>query len=182
MTVGNNGSSNSLTISNGGTVANIVGSIGAYSSNNSVLVTGTNSITGTNSLWTNSGALIVGAYGSGNTLVISNRGTVANTEGYIGFYGTSSNTSSNNSVLVTGANSLWTNSNTLYVGLGGSGNSHGHFQWRHGGQYRRLHWSRLQLHRQQCAGHGDKLALEQQRLYPCRLRRQWQQLGHFRQR
>jgi fibronectin-binding autotransporter adhesin len=72
----------------------------------------------TDTLLTNSGGLAVGLYGSGNNLVVADGGTVA---GLIGMIGIAS-TSSNNSVLVIGAGSLWTNSN-LYVGLGGSGNS-----------------------------------------------------------
>jgi T5SS/PEP-CTERM-associated repeat protein len=166
--VGNNGSGNSLVISNGGTVVNKAAYIGAQetSSNNSVLVTGSGStwtsstnlyvgyfgrdnslvisnggtvansagyigvagtfdnavlVTGAGSLWTNSLDLYVGSVGGGNSLVISNGGTVANSTGYIGseslFF------SSDNAVLVTGADSLWTNSNFLEVGIGGSGNS-----------------------------------------------------------
>ncbi|MFZ0435497.1 MAG: autotransporter-associated beta strand repeat-containing protein, partial [Chthoniobacterales bacterium] len=112
--VGNYGSSNSLVISNGGTVWSFIGHIGndSVSSNNSVLVKGGNS------LWTNSFRLYVGLSGSGNSLEISNEGTVANIEGYIGYYAVSSN----NSVLVT-SNSLWTNSGELAVGYEGSGNS-----------------------------------------------------------
>jgi T5SS/PEP-CTERM-associated repeat protein len=111
--IGNEGSSNSLTVADGGTVANSYGYIGSYntsyntSSNNSVLVTGANS------LWTNSQDIFVGLSLSDNSMVISNGGTVASVYGYIGSY----DTSSNNSVLVTGANSLWTNSEEIYVGL-----------------------------------------------------------------
>jgi len=113
--VGLQGSDNSMVISNGGTVASGYGYIGLYgvSSNNSVLVTGTSS------LWTNSEEIYVGLIGSDNSMVISNGGTVANSYGTIGSY----NTSSNNSVLVTGTSSLWTNSSDLYVGYNGSGNS-----------------------------------------------------------
>ena len=115
LTVGIGGSSNSLVISNGGRAANTAGAIGADSSslNNSVVVTGTNST------WTNSDELYVGYEGSGNNLVISNGGTVANTDGYIGY----TTNSANNSVLVTGTNSAWTNTNSLYVGVSGSGSS-----------------------------------------------------------
>ena len=109
LTVGNEegSSGNSLVISNGGTV--VVGSssvigVNLNSSNNSVLVTGTNS------LWTNSGNFVVGGTGSGNRLVISNGGTVANADGRIGARGV------DNTALVTGAGSLWTNSGTLTIG------------------------------------------------------------------
>jgi len=120
LVVGLEGSANSLVISNGGTVADDTGTIGEHvdtgrgpSTNNSVLVTGTNS------LWTNSRVLVVGESGSLNSLVISNGGTVANTAGLIGRSGGSSN----NSVLVTGTDSLWTNSVVLVVGVSGSLNS-----------------------------------------------------------
>lgn len=109
------GSGNSLVISNDGKVAGIWGYIGSgnLSSNNSVLVTD-------GGTWTNSGNLFVGNLGSGNSLVISNGGTAAvATNGYIG-NGTSF---SNNSVLVTGPSSLFTNGGDLFVGLRGSGNS-----------------------------------------------------------
>jgi T5SS/PEP-CTERM-associated repeat protein/autotransporter-associated beta strand protein len=108
---------NSMTIADGGSVSNVNGYVGSYSpdsSNNSVLVTGTSS------LWTNSGDLYVGEDGHDNSLVISNGGTVAVvSNSYIGY----TNTSSNNSVLVTGTDSLWTNSGGLVVGNSGSGNS-----------------------------------------------------------
>jgi T5SS/PEP-CTERM-associated repeat protein len=85
--VGNNGSSNSLVITNGGSVINQYGYIGRFSSNNSVLVTGTNST------WTNSINLIIGLQGSSNSLIISDGGSVVNAYGYIGIASTSSNSS-----------------------------------------------------------------------------------------
>ncbi len=113
LSVGNIGNGNSVVITNGGRITSAGGEIGIQSSNNSVLVTGSNSV------WTNSGSLAVGIYpSSGNSLVTSNAGTVANNIGYIGF----ANRASNNSVLVTETNSLWTNSSDLYVGYEGSGN------------------------------------------------------------
>ena len=117
LRVGNDGSGNSLVISNAGTVAVASNSYIGYTntaSNNSVLVTGTDS------LWTNSGSIVVGFFGSSSSLVISNGGTVQNAQGVIGFL----NTSSNNSVLVTGAGSLWSNSGSLMVsGWGSPGNN-----------------------------------------------------------
>jgi T5SS/PEP-CTERM-associated repeat protein len=112
--LGDDGSSNSLVISDGGALENAVGYIGYdEGSNNSVLVTGTSST------WTNSATLSIGIGGSSNSLVISDGGKVANTDGYIG----NNSTSSNNSVLVTGGGSTWTNSGDLYVGYQGIGNS-----------------------------------------------------------
>jgi T5SS/PEP-CTERM-associated repeat protein len=118
--VGFNGAGNSMLISNGGSIYNSqmnFGGVlgwGAGSSNNTVLVTDTDSS------WTNSGNLTIGNAGSGNSMVISNGGTVAvASNSSIG----NDSPSSNNSVLVTGAGSLWTNTGNLYVGNFGSGNS-----------------------------------------------------------
>lgn len=64
--VGNEGSGNSLTITDGGAVNNLLGRIGsaATSSNNSVLVTGSGS------LWTTRVVLYVGESGSGTAYSI----------------------------------------------------------------------------------------------------------------
>jgi T5SS/PEP-CTERM-associated repeat protein len=115
LIVGYSGSINSLVITNGGTVYN--GGYGyisytSTSSGNSVLVAGSGSV------W-NSYDLLVGYHGGGDSLVISNGGKVVNSVGYIG-WDTGAN---NNSVLVGGNGSAWTNSDDLYVGEGGSGNS-----------------------------------------------------------
>jgi T5SS/PEP-CTERM-associated repeat protein/autotransporter-associated beta strand protein len=115
LTFGLAGHDNSLVISNRGTVSvgsNSIFGDRATASNNSVLVTGVGS------LLTNSGNLYVGHEGSGNSLVISNEGRVAVvSNSYIGF----TTNSSNNSVLVTGSNSLWSNGGTLTIGERGSG-------------------------------------------------------------
>ena len=117
--VGNSGSGGQLVVSNGGTVRTLGAAIGRNStaSNNKATVTGSNS------LWINYYNLYVGSSGSGNSLVISNGGTVSD-EGTAGqFFIGANGSSSNNSVLVTGAGSLWTNRSELYVGSSGSGNS-----------------------------------------------------------
>ena len=119
ITIGVDGSGNSLVISNAGTVVNGSSSNGAViglngnSFNNSVLVTGTNS------LWSNTTPLSVGYGGSGNSLAVSNGGTVNDQTGYIGY----SSSASNNSVLVSGTNSFWRNSGNLSVGYYGSANA-----------------------------------------------------------
>ena len=121
LLVGVSGSGNSMVIANGGSVANgqvnyggVLG-FNAASSNNSVLVTGTGSS------WSNSGDLLVGVSGSGNSMVITNGGTVANGQvNYGGVIGWGAS-SSNNSVLVTGAGSTWSNSGALTIGSSGSG-------------------------------------------------------------
>ena len=73
-------------------------------------------VTGAGSRWTNSGFLTVGLGNgndnSSNSVVISNGGSVATLDSFVGL----GLTSSNNTVLVTGAVSLWTNSNDFFVG------------------------------------------------------------------
>lgn len=113
IAVGWRGYSNNLTISDGGRVENSYGHIGhnSSSSNNTVLVTGANS------LWTNGNTLYVGYEGQNNSLTISDGARVDSFNGFIGITASSSN----NTVLVTGANSLWTNRNAF--GAGGQNNS-----------------------------------------------------------
>jgi T5SS/PEP-CTERM-associated repeat protein len=113
--IGETGGNNSMIVSNHGSVIGDITFIGDYStsSSNSVLVTGTNS------LWSNSSAMLVGYMGSSNSLVICDAGAVNNHNGYIG-YGADSK---NNSVILSGMNSLWSNAGYLYVGDSGSGNS-----------------------------------------------------------
>ena len=141
LTVGTDGSGNTLTIANGGAVSNAVlssnlnqlqnlnqlssglqvnstadGQIGlnAGASNNAVTVTGAGSV------WSASG-LSVGYAGSGNSLTISNSGAVSTVTAAIG--GASApfsqqaagNTANNNAALVTGAGSVWSNSSFFVV-------------------------------------------------------------------
>jgi T5SS/PEP-CTERM-associated repeat protein len=115
MFVGLNGPGNNLVISHGGRVINTDGYVGSNpgSDNNSALVTGTNSV------WTNSADFYVGDFSAGNSLVISNGGRVINGYGYLG----RNSGSDNNSVMVVGSNSVWTNHSNLYVGCYGGGNS-----------------------------------------------------------
>ncbi len=116
--VGGAGSSNTLEIRDGGVVMVNEGisriGLATNSSNNFVLVTD-------GGKWTNSQELRVGERGSFNRLDISNGGSVF--AGNDGFYIGSSNTSSNNSVLVTGSNSTITTLGRLFVGNEGSSNS-----------------------------------------------------------
>ncbi|MFZ2644495.1 MAG: M36 family metallopeptidase, partial [Verrucomicrobiia bacterium] len=114
LTIGNTGSFNTLTITNGGIVAGSVGVIGnaSLSSNNIGIVTGSGS------LWANNGFLYIGNSGSVNRLTVSSGGQVLSSDSYIG-YGSAS---TNNSVVVTGTGSGWSN-NTVLVGVHGSSNS-----------------------------------------------------------
>ena len=123
LVVGSYGSGNQLIINNGGQIeggssgGNVNAVIGAQQAahNNSVRVTDPGSV------WRNNGPIIIGQYGSANnSLTIANGGQVLseNNSGnsVIGLGGAS------NSVLVTGAGSLWSNQN-LVVGDYGFGNS-----------------------------------------------------------
>jgi T5SS/PEP-CTERM-associated repeat protein/autotransporter-associated beta strand protein len=101
-----------LTIQNGGALSNQYGFIG-YDPNPGS--TGTVTVSGAGSSWTNSGALAVG-YGGTGTLTIQNGGAVSNSIGDIGY-----NPGSTGTVTVSGAGSSWTNSSDLSVGYGGTG-------------------------------------------------------------
>jgi len=118
LIVGYHGLANSLIISNGGRVIVNDTSMVGFNLSNRVVVTGNGS------LWYNGGSLSIGSSSSGNSLVISHGGQVkcgAVASFYYGIIGRDSG-SSNNTVLVTDPNSIWTNSNGLYVGYQGSGN------------------------------------------------------------
>ncbi|MCE9588775.1 MAG: autotransporter-associated beta strand repeat-containing protein [Verrucomicrobia bacterium] len=109
IVVGQSGSGNSLVLSNGAVAKGLNSRIGVNSSasNNSVLVTGAGSTL--NLTNEGNGVLIVGASGSGNSLVVSNGGRVNSLSSEVGVY------AANNSVLVTGAESLWSNKATVEI-------------------------------------------------------------------
>ena len=94
-----------LTIQSGGTMNNTLGIIA-----DNVGSTGTATVNGAGSSWTNSGDFYVGHNGNG-TLTISNGGAVSNVFGFVGRYSTSTSTAT-----VDGAGSTWTNSSDLNVG------------------------------------------------------------------
>jgi T5SS/PEP-CTERM-associated repeat protein len=118
--MGDGGAYCSLVISNGGAVfdkwGKVGGNMGSGGRSNIALVTGSGSV------WSNSGNMSVGWHGPGNLLVVSNGGTVSGVDGRIGeFRG-----AANSCVVVTGSGSLWKNSGVLFVGMGvpvGSGSS-----------------------------------------------------------
>lgn len=120
LRVGQSSINNSLTISNGAQMYNaslVYLGTAVGSSNNSVLVTGSNS------LWSGGDSIFVGNNGWGNRLTIADGGrvdasTVNNRASKLGVAGTSSN----NVVVVTGSNSLWNALGGIYVGESGSGN------------------------------------------------------------
>ncbi|MEI6345444.1 MAG: autotransporter-associated beta strand repeat-containing protein [Verrucomicrobiota bacterium] len=117
LNIGLSGSGNSLVIDNGGTVAsvsNIVVGANAAALGNSILITGTNA-NGSTSLLAAGGDLTVGNSGSSSAIIVFNGAVVIDRNGFLGMY------SSNNSVVITGVNSLWSNNSSLTVGYAGSG-------------------------------------------------------------
>ena len=115
LTVGSNTSGNTLILTNGG----VVDSLATYEGNNTSSSNNLILVTGVGSLLSNSSSLFIGYQGSGNSFVISNGAVV---DSSITFEGRST-TSSNNSILVTGSNSLLSSSSYLYIGDNGSSNS-----------------------------------------------------------
>ncbi len=114
ITVGGNGSLNSLTLENGA-LAVLSGSLqlGATStsSNNAAIVTGSGTVL-------DAGGVIVGQSGSSNSLTVSSGGHINNsTTSVIG----NLSTSSNNLLLVTGSGSQLNDSSFLTVGYQGAG-------------------------------------------------------------
>ncbi|RVA34424.1 autotransporter outer membrane beta-barrel domain-containing protein [Mesorhizobium sp. M7D.F.Ca.US.004.03.1.1] len=102
-------SNGTLTISNGGAVSDTVGHVG-YGAG-----TGTVTVDGIGSTWTNSSDLYIAELGVG-TLSVTNSGAVSNVTGTIGWHA-----GSNGTVTVDGAGSTWTNSSALYIGAQGTG-------------------------------------------------------------
>ncbi|MER9328684.1 autotransporter domain-containing protein [Mesorhizobium sp. M0488] len=103
--------SGSLTITNGGTLADTAGFLG-YASDAS----GEVSVVRPSSLWSNSSDLFLALGNNSNgTLTISNGGAVSDTGGHVGYgYGTGT-------VTVDGFGSTWTNSGDLYIAEFGDG-------------------------------------------------------------
>ncbi len=114
-----------LNWASGGTLA-IEGALSGMATTNLVVEGSTNTYTyldgghivtiggTTNASWANGGDtnLIVGFNSSDNKLIITNTGTVDNANGFIG----RGSDAKDNSVLVSGAGSTWTNRKNLYVG------------------------------------------------------------------
>lgn len=122
---GYSGAGNSLIISNGGSVTMFSGyqsfvGYNASSSNNAVVITGSGSVWSNEDLyfgyWGSSNSLVVasggklavtygffemGPFGSANSLVVSNGGQVLVSNGFVD--------GTNNSVLITGTGSVWSN-------------------------------------------------------------------------
>ncbi len=112
LTVGHQGSFNTLFIANGGTVANADGYLGDSDHN-------TVTVSGAGSAWNTSSYLFVGAFGSFNTLLVTNGGTASSDYfASIGFQAVAQT----NAGVVSGPNSVW-NSRIMNVGEFGSFNT-----------------------------------------------------------
>ncbi len=79
----------------------------------------TNIISGVRSNWAGFGAYNVGSNTFFDTLIIQNGGALSNFDGVIGNLGPASN----NTAIVTGTGSVWTNYDVLAVGASAPGNS-----------------------------------------------------------
>lgn len=117
--IGYAGAGNSLVVSNGGQVVSSLGTlskscdVGHNSGGNGVLISGPGSAWNVGAASTH-----IGDSGAGNSLTIRNAGLVAGDEGVVGY----NVSSSNNTVLVSGSGSTWSNGTGLYVGYSGAGN------------------------------------------------------------
>src|ERR1051326_5748333 len=116
------GTNDSLQILNGGSVAvsgNTFLGPGTSDNNNYIVVTGTN-LLGVASTLSTVGDLYLGYSGSGNQLIITNVGVVRDSHGFVGYQVAGA---SNNTVLVSGTGSVWSNNNYMILGDTGNGNS-----------------------------------------------------------
>ena len=123
VTVGALGSGNLLVVSNGGSLEAAYGidignNQGTNSLSNTVIVTGTNSsILAPGGVWLGDGA-------DQNLLIVSNSAKVVAGGGYVGDYNSVYNDSGHsNTMIITGAGSLLSNSSSFWIGDGSSGNS-----------------------------------------------------------
>src|SRR5262245_3196509 len=116
LTVGTNGSFTLLVISNNALLTNsttgVIGRNATAKSNEVRLVSA-------NSRWLMGSHLFVGTDGSFNRLVVSNGARVFNDIGLL----SGNSSASNNSVVVIGAGSTWSNRSSLNVGNSGAGNN-----------------------------------------------------------
>jgi len=124
LTVGgvNNPGGNLMDISNGSTVTSTNLWVGAESDSNHLVVSGTNTkitVVGTPV------GIYIGDSGNGNSMLISNGASVTTIgQAYIGTatgFGGDTNPGLDESVVVTGNNSTWSNTGTIIVGDSGSG-------------------------------------------------------------
>ncbi len=118
IVVGSSGAFNTLVIRDGGRVEDATGAIG----HNRSAVSNQATITGAGSVWASDGDFYVGYSGGYNSLLIADGGTVISGTSGVSTIGFSPSSPSNHAT-VTGANSLWTVSNSFRVGVLGSFNT-----------------------------------------------------------
>lgn len=119
--VGMAGTNNTLLITNAGIFTNVSA---AYIGNNLGANENMASVVGQESAWYINNGLDIGAWGSGNTLTVADNGSVYNSIGTIGAGSFDDpSISSNNTVIITGIGSVWSNSNYLTVGMYGAVNN-----------------------------------------------------------
>jgi T5SS/PEP-CTERM-associated repeat protein len=109
------GTTGTLHIMNGGAVSNSYAILGGFGGS------GTASVDGLGSTWTNSGNLFLGANGGAGVLSVSHGGHVSSSIGYVGLSNGFGGTSSTGTVNIDGAGSTWTSSGNVYVGGSESG-------------------------------------------------------------
>lgn len=117
LDVGVFNSYNQLTITSGGIVSNTAGYVGYVQGAEVNIAT----VSGTGSVWNNSGNLYVGFDASYNEMIVTNGGLVRSEKGYIG-YGSGAKPT-DNAVTVSGAGSVWIMSGNLYVSRAGAWNT-----------------------------------------------------------
>ena len=123
LLVGYGGNDNSLTLSAGATATNENGFIGYRFDENSSSNNNSVSVTGTGSLWTNTGVLYVGEYGTGNSLALADGGQVSVTTSGKDLVVGDQVGSTGNSVTISDAHSTLSNSATFYLGKAGGSNT-----------------------------------------------------------
>jgi T5SS/PEP-CTERM-associated repeat protein len=120
LRIGGNAGNATLLLTNGATlsVINSASRVGesAFSTGNQAQISGSGSV------WETGAELAIGQSGGQNRLLVSGGGAVRSASGVIGLGGFSVSEGNNNTALITGAGSLWTNNGSLAVGTAGSGN------------------------------------------------------------
>jgi len=115
LNVGEGGSGNRLTISNAATLASLSS---GFIGRNVTAISNTVLLTDAGTRWLIASNLFVGSNGPFSRLVVSSGARLQNNVGAIG----GGPSSSNNAVMVTGAGSVWSNANSLELGVRGKAN------------------------------------------------------------
>jgi len=110
--VGDSGGGNRLMVSNSASLRDNDAYVGFLGGNNTAVVTGPGSS------WTNTQDFYLGFFGSSNYLLLSDGAMVANSNAVLGLGAASTQ----NTALVSGPGSLWTNAGDFFIGQAGSGN------------------------------------------------------------